>query len=751
MTAAEIDVLEKALRQKMEVATGFKTPVDQALHLQKLFQDMDTDRDGKVSRKEFQAAMIRMNFVGVSRAVDGLFDRYDEDESGSLDYTEFLESLFGLKGMSVNPATRSIMEQFRYKIAQRGGLNGIRTLGRIFRHLDFNGNHRLNQEELKIALEEFGLEVADRHIKVLMDHFDKNHDGNVDFDEFLRGIRGRMNKRRRGLVGLAFAKLDKDGSGEVTLDEMSKVYDPSFHPEVKAGSMTPEQCLKEFMAQWDTIEKDGIATREEFEEYYNDVSASVDSDDYFELMLRNAWHISGGEGWCENTTNTRVLVTAADGAEHVEEVKDDIGVSRTDKAALEFKMKQQGLTGTVSLDSTAMKAENTKMGGASLQASAPSALRARLRAVPNFAATGPAPAPAAAAGPATPARAPPKSLALPAKPLSRPALTGQGNAPPVAQSKGPAITLTPTQAETIETFRKELRARLGVIGLRSLAIRFKSADVNGNKKLDLEELDLLFKQCGLIFKKETVANFLTCFDRDRDASLNYEEMLRFFRGGMSERRQHLVFTAYDLLDKNHDQKVTIEDLKRVYDASLDPQVIQGKKTADEVLSAMLAVFDEASPDGLVTKSDFLDYYSDISALIDDDDYFELMIRNAWHISGGQGWCENTSNIRVLATDKAGEQVVKELKDDLGVNRRDRAAVEAKLKSQDPSLTLSQEAPAQDKAKESGAKIPDKLASRLSKQPEVAPAAATTAAPNFWKTSSQAAFQRPVPRSISKKT
>ncbi len=45
------------------------------------------------------------------------------------------------------------------------------------------------------------------------------------------------------------------------------------------------------------------------------MSASVDDDDYFELVIRNAWHISGGEGWCANTTCKRVLVLHEDGSQ----------------------------------------------------------------------------------------------------------------------------------------------------------------------------------------------------------------------------------------------------------------------------------------------------------------------------------------------------------------------------------------------------------------------------------------------------
>lgn len=45
---------------------------------------------------------------------------------------------------------------------------------------------------------------------------------------------------------------------------------------------------------------DHIVTREEFQEYYNNVSASIDDDEYFAVMMTNAWNLdnkSYGKGW----------------------------------------------------------------------------------------------------------------------------------------------------------------------------------------------------------------------------------------------------------------------------------------------------------------------------------------------------------------------------------------------------------------------------------------------------------------------
>ena len=86
-------------------------------------------------------------------------------------------------------------------------------------------------------------------------------------------------------------------------------------------------------------------------------------------------------------------------------------------------------------------------------------------------------------------------------------------------------------------------------------------------------------------------------------------------------------------------------------------------------------------DGVVTWPEFLDYYKGISMSIDDDQYFELMIRNSWHISGGSGAAENSSNKRVLVVHSDGEEEIVEIKNDLGLNIRDRDDIIRRLERQ----------------------------------------------------------------------
>ena len=198
--------------------------------------------------------------------------------------------------------------------------------------------------EFSKGMKELKLDLSDVDIQALFSLFDQDRNGSVSFDEFLYAIRGVLNSRRAALVNLAFDRLDKDGSGIVDFQDIKDVYNASRHPDVISGKRTEEAVLLEFL---DTFEvggtKDGHVTRDEFLNYYANISASIDDDDYFELMIRNAWHISGGEGWCANTANKRVLVTGGDGRQRVVEVADDLGLRQGDGEETMRRLRSQGV------------------------------------------------------------------------------------------------------------------------------------------------------------------------------------------------------------------------------------------------------------------------------------------------------------------------------------------------------------------------------------------------------------------------
>jgi len=218
----------------------------------------------------------------------------------------------------------AIKERILTLCRERSG-NGLRGLKIMFRAIDRDKNNTVDPTEFKYAMRDYGIPISDDEVSAIVKYFDTNKDGKISFDEFLRAVRGDLNERRLEMVHMAYNVLDKSGDGLVTISDIMDIYDPTYHPDFASGRKTKEEVLREFMTVWETHRKDGIVTKEEFEDYYKDISASIDTDDYFELMIRNAWHIAGGEGQTENTTIKRVLKVDKDGNEKVVMVENDLG------------------------------------------------------------------------------------------------------------------------------------------------------------------------------------------------------------------------------------------------------------------------------------------------------------------------------------------------------------------------------------------------------------------------------------------
>lgn len=80
------------------------------------------------------------------------------------------------------------MQEIKDKLKARGAMM-IRGIGRLFRILDDNRNRQIDANELVWGLKDFDIHLTEGQVKALIEQFDRDNSGTVNFDEFLRALR----------------------------------------------------------------------------------------------------------------------------------------------------------------------------------------------------------------------------------------------------------------------------------------------------------------------------------------------------------------------------------------------------------------------------------------------------------------------------------------------------------------------------------------------------------------------------------
>ena len=490
------------------------------------------------------------------------------------------------------------------------------------------------------------------------------------------------------LISTAFAQLDVEGNGFVTAEHLKNRYCVDKHPDFISGKKTRFECMQDFLQVFEVGGKvDGKVTRQEFVNYYHNLSASIDDDQYFELMIRNAWHISGGEGQAANSANTRVLVTKKDGSQEVVEVENDLGMKAKDQSDVIRRLNAQGYTDVDHVSfgdaSDTPGTKNKRLVGSATKALERERLAAEAHNSPDLpkiqrtlktqeAAGRKIDVFGSSIGGLLNNSASSEPLAPPPAPVATQIFSGSGGVDPRGRDNVDASSEMPYGILSLmKQMRNELKEH-GCHGFHGIQRKFRIMDDDGNGTLSLGEFKKGVKELGMAVTDGELRRVFDHFDKQRTGSIGFEEFLQALRNPLDESRAAIIKLAFNSLDTDGSGVLDPAELMEKYDASQHPDVLAGKKTETQVLREWMAMFEVGGEqDGKVTFNEFVNYYHNLSASIDDDQYFELMIRNAWHISGGEGQAANSANTRVLVTKKDGSQEVVEVENDLGIRHNDK--------------------------------------------------------------------------------
>ncbi|KAH9195244.1 hypothetical protein AeNC1_002785 [Aphanomyces euteiches] len=449
----------------------------------------------------------------------------------------------------ISVGTKMILSRLRESLKSRGAV-GIVGLSRKFRIMDDDNNGSISLVEFKKAMRECNVECSEADMRLLFDAFDTDESQSIDFKEFLNGVREPMNDRRLRLVHEAFAKIDRNGDGVLEPSDIVGCYTASKHPDVIAGKRTEDEIFREFLDTFDVDVKDGKVTRDEWEHYYHNISCVIDSDDYFELMMRNAWQLSGGTGWSASSfehNKTRGLALDDDDRPPV--------VFTTPRR---YGNASEGLTSCLQGD----------------------------------------------------------------------------NAPPRSSSSvvPPDMQHPKELRRIVKRLKTTLKSR-GMRGFTGFHRCLTSMDTNGSGMLDLARFRMAMERCQVNLNAGDSSALFDNFDADGQGTIHVSKLIQGIRDPMNDRRLLVVHLAFDLLDKTKSHVLAVDDIVSTYDARKHPEVLAGRKTDREVFAEFLETLESnaRAHENQLTLVEWIEYHANISAAIDDDDYFELMMRNAWHI------------------------------------------------------------------------------------------------------------------------
>ena len=594
-----MDQLKKQFEKDLKTKLLYKTSghMTEEIPLLKNFKYFDEDNTNKCDAATFFQVISKVGVLNLSEEqLNQLFDLYSNGQR-YLNYKDFIgevfnnESLKNKKGNQIEKEQVQNIEQneneneeemdpidelilkIRNRLSKRGLRNLIRMEGR-FRELDENNEQELDLKSFGQICHEFDLGLNDDEIEELFVSFDKEERGMVNYDDFIRILRGELNDKRKELVQNVFKHLDIDNKGELTVEELLNLYNPRQSLECVEQRKSEEEAMSIFeeslRGNHKYLNGDEGDTKpvdiEEFEDFYESVSIMIPSDELFRDIVLRTWGLIKDEPKEEEN-------------EEEPQEREDVH-ERLPPKNEEYEEDYREYPKERREDMEPQEQEREEEYEERYE--------------------------------------PP---------------VNKGK----EKDKEKEFRKNILNEENLDIFRDKLGAR-GIVVVMNFANLLRQYDRRGDKNISLNDFSDIISASKVIMSDDEIYELYNDFADKKTNLLNYEDFLKSLLSNLNPRRQNIVNEAFKKLDIEKGGVIDLSDIKENFNSKNCPLVRAAMMSEEAFFNGFMETFQthhnlfRSAKIKKVNFEEFEDYYKYVSITVDDDYLFEETVISSWKLS-----------------------------------------------------------------------------------------------------------------------